>query len=358
MQANNGNEDLDTLADCGFQSHHAAKRKQSAAVREPFALGATTSGHFSGTCLQPSAASRFEGEFMVTFRDARETCIAKISLAAKAGEFVQGVTDGMPGEIPATVSAGPFYTKAEVTTGCPLHVVASNRTDTQTTRRSLEAFVRVYQIPLEQAGRVLLNTNVPTGKGLASSSLDATAAVLAMARAHGIGVSFPEFYRQLCTVERSDPVWSPNTLMFARQAHGIYQALGAMPPMLMIGWDGAPHGVVNTHSVANVDAQRATHASKYQDLFAMVATRNAYDIMDAATESACLNQRYLPKRDFWWAKKLAAGVGGGLVVAHSGTYLGILLPPNTSAQEVGSIRLAIAYQGRRPLNFQMGGASS
>jgi len=49
----------------------------------------------------------------------------------------------------------------------------------------------------------------PSSKGLGSSSVDAAAAIAALAKAHGLVVHPKVVYRILCRVERSDPVFLP-----------------------------------------------------------------------------------------------------------------------------------------------------
>ena len=144
-------------------------------------------------------------------------------------------------------------------------------------------------------------------------------------------------------------------MVFARPEAGTYEVWGPQPRYLLIAWDADPGATVDTAIAAGLDVLRRRHLAEYAEILAMVRTSDPGLMLQAATRSAGLNDLYLPKPGFAWARGLAEAVRGGVIGSHSGTYLGILLPTDSQPDLIGWVRSNILARGLRPHFFLMGG---
>ena len=83
-----------------------------------------------------------------------------------------------------------------------------------------------------------------------------------------------------------------------------------------------------------------------------MASGCAEDVMAVSTASATLNQALLPKRSFELACKLATRFGGGVIVAHTGTIVGVLLHPERD--RVQGVLAHIRAAGLSPVVHTLG----
>ena len=184
-------------------------------------------------------------------------------------------------------------------------------------------------------GLLLLDGDLPEGKGLASSSAD----LVATARATGLalgGVPTPEAIEDLMRgIEPSDGVMYPGVVAFHHREVRLRARLGHLPPMVVVGVDEG--GEVETVGF-NRQPKHFTTASMrtYERLLATltdaVAAGDVDLIGEVATRSALMNQRLCRKRFLDEMIEVCRAVGGlGVVAAHSGTALGVLLAADDPA---------------------------
>lgn len=170
-----------------------------------------------------------------------------------------------------------------------------------------------------------LRSGIPAGKGLGSSSADVLAALSACRQLWG-GFSREGLYRLAASVEPTDPLLGGGLFDSRR---GIVLQEAALPDHARLWWDADPGRTVDTLADAAgrpVDPdgpallRRAAWALRRGDLAALSR---------AATESARRSQARLPRPGFEEAAALARRAGGGVFVGHTGTVMGLLLPPGT-----------------------------
>ncbi|WP_369359710.1 kinase [Streptomyces sp. cg2] len=182
---------------------------------------------------------------------------------------------------------------------------------------------------LRTGGQLSLETTLPEGKGLASSSAD----LVATARAVGNALDEPMPPRRiesyLARIEPTDGVLYPSIVAFHHRSVRLRAVLGSLPPMAVVSIDEG--GAVDT-----VDFNRIpkpfTYGDKreYAGLLARVteavADRDLAEVGRVATRSARMNQVLRRKRQLDSMIRICEEEGGlGVVVGHSGTTLGILL---------------------------------
>ncbi|HVU94582.1 MAG TPA: hypothetical protein VHE34_05125 [Puia sp.] len=147
-----------------------------------------------------------------------------------------------------------------------------------------------------ESKRICLRSNIPRGKGLSSSSTDVLI-VLSLVNGYlEMGLSAAELYCLAARVEPSDPCLSDDILLFYQQAGVVGRRIG-VPPMTLLYFDAAPERAVDTGSVCR---PWTPGLGRYYDWLLRRFLR--------AAEHRC-----------------------GLMVAHSGTFAGMLVPPERVA---------------------------
>jgi uncharacterized protein involved in propanediol utilization len=134
----------------------------------------------------------------------------------------------------------------------------------------------------------------------------------------------------MCKVERSDYLFDPQSIVAANPLDGTHAVVTRAPNCSVLAWDTEPEKSVKTEAVTHLDSCRKPYEREYCDIFKMIATGDISLILRAATRSAELNNRLLPKVGFDAARKLVKELRDiGLVAAHTGTWLGFVLPRPT-----------------------------
>ena len=210
-------------------------------------------------------------------------------------------------------------------------------------------------------GRLEIECNVATGVGLGSSTCDVVAAIRAVCSFHGVALSAGEVARLAIEAEgAADPLMFDGEMVLFAQRHGrVLESLGDWVPrytLLSLDTDEGGHGV-DTLSLPLPDYKDAELAS-FEGLVhrARVAfrDRDASAIAAIATESATLNQRFLPMRQFGRICELANRCGAlGVQISHSGTVAGVLFDESRHVQPDFMARLSDQFRslGLRPLGF-------
>lgn len=178
-------------------------------------------------------------------------------------------------------------------------------------------------------GDLVLDTALPIGKGMASSSADLVATAWAVGRALGAPPTPGEIEALLRDIEPSDGVMYPGTVAYRHRDVRLLERLGYLPALTIVGVDEG--GSVDTITF-NRSARWFSDFDRgeYQRLLGIVRTaiprRDTAAIGAVASRSAVMHQRLHPKRTLPELLRVCRAVGGlGVVAAHSGTMLGVLL---------------------------------
>jgi uncharacterized protein involved in propanediol utilization len=181
-------------------------------------------------------------------------------------------------------------------------------------------------------------------------------ALLGLREERALNVSKTDLYKIMCKVERSDYLFDPQFIVAANPLDGSRSVVTRAPDCSVLAWDTEPEKSVKTEAVMHLDSRRKPYEREYCDLFDMIATGDISLILRAATRSAELNDRLLPKVGFEAARKLVKELGHiGLVCAHTGTWLGFLLPRPIDADV--SLRILEFFARclkRKPTRFETG----
>jgi L-threonine kinase len=194
-------------------------------------------------------------------------------------------------------------------------------------RRLVQAMLRHYGVP--GGGVLTLDSELPEGKGLASSSADLVATARAAGQAIGVDPAPADIEAQLRRIEPSDGVMYHGVVAFHHREVRLRERLGHLPPLTVVGIDeGGEVDTVGFNKVPKVFSaeQRRTYERLLVMLSGAIRAVDVAGIGEVTTRSAVMNQRLCPKRTLEEMLGICREVGGvGVVAAHSGTALGVLL---------------------------------
>lgn len=166
------------------------------------------------------------------------------------------------------------------------------------------------------------------GKGMGSSTADIVAVVNGIANAYGRSVTSAQVARIATSIESSDGTMYPGSVAFAQRTGELLARYEWFPAFNIVTVTPA-----TSLETSSVDFAGKTELGKTFDeiLDLLGRASSAQDHLAfaaAATESARLNQRYVPNAYFRQAMQMAESVGAlGVAIAHTGTMLGMLFAP-------------------------------
>ncbi|MFI6640176.1 GHMP kinase [Streptomyces sp. NPDC050504] len=187
-------------------------------------------------------------------------------------------------------------------------------------------------------GELTLESTVPVGLGMGSSSSDVVAAIRAVAAAFGVALPAGTVARIAVRAETAcDPLMlgDGRPALFAQREGRVLDVLGdALPGAVVVGCALGGGRPVDTLALAGADpeAYGEEDVRAYADLLALL--RRAVREGDAgllgrvATGSARLGQRRLRHAEFDELVEVAGRTGAvGVQIAHSGSVAGLLFDP-------------------------------
>jgi uncharacterized protein involved in propanediol utilization len=195
-------------------------------------------------------------------------------------------------------------------------------------------------------GHLTLASDLSVGKGLASSSADLVAIARAVGRALGRPMGPAQIEELLRDIEPSDGVMYSGAVAFRHREVRLHRRLGPLPPLTVVGLDeGGEVDTIrfNQRPKPFSAADKREYADLLDEISDAIANWDAAGIGRVATRSAELHQRLQPKQTLRQMLDLCAAVGGlGVVAAHSGTAIGILL---SASEPDHDERVRLAYRG-------------
>ncbi len=244
------------------------------------------------------------------------------------GEILQGVfRDGdrrcrglvtLP--VPGAVTRAEFVPRPG-----PLTVVPADRVKA---RRAAELAAAACGRPA--GGALRLDSGLPVGLGLGSSTSDILATVRAVSAAFGTALAPEAVARIAVRAEHaSDPIMlGGGAVLFAQREGRVLERLGpALPAAVVVGCvtgGGAPVDTLALDFAGDVAAFERLRRM----LRLAIATGDVALLGRVSTESARLNQRVLAKDELPELERIAALTGAaGVQVAHSGNVAGLLFDP-------------------------------
>ncbi len=257
---------------------------------------------------------------------------------ATCGELAQGTLGGRHFHITcpidriveATVEARPGRGAVHAPADCPKARRAVERTLAALGRDDVDVLLR-------------LDSPVPRGKGMASSTADVASAIVATAAALGARLAPENIARIALEVEPSDGLMLPGIALMDHRDGSTMEPLGPPPPMWVVVLDLGE--AVDTLAFNAVDrrAMLAPQEPRWRRALEMiregVRTGDATLVAQGATESVLAHAEVAPLPHLGPGLAFARETGAlGVCAAHSGSVVGLLLPDDDERARAAAAR--------------------
>lgn len=244
-----------------------------------------------------------------------------VSSPGSCGEFIQGYMDGISFMVTCPINRYSY---------------AMSQFDGPGDRLPKKATLAVKKT-LNYLGEedrdipIRLKSNILPGKGMASSTADISAVAQAVALSCGKRLTAHEIADIALSIEPSDATFFNGIVRFDHRGGTLIQQIGDCPPLKILIYDcGGEIDTVDFNTRADlVDLQKENE--KYikiaLNLFRKGIQNGSIDeIGRASSISAFANQKILYKKQLNRFYKVGMQVGGkGIICAHSGTVLGLIV---------------------------------
>lgn len=247
------------------------------------------------------------------------------------GELVQGHIENIPFLI--TLPIG-WSTRAMFVGGLdgPLTVWPPSR---RKALRAVELALDSWGKP--RSGMLAIQSALPIGKGMASSSADIVASIRSAAAFYERRISPPEIAAWAASVDPTDGIMYPHVVAFNPLAGQLIERIGTAPPALIIGALG--QGRINTEDHhRHQEPYSRDHEKRLQEALALVrlgiATRDVVRLGMAGRISAEVALERDPDKALGDFLDLAQREQVGVLIGHSGTVRGMLLTVPVPAERI------------------------
>ena len=261
---------------------------------------------------------------------------ASASAPGTCGELAQGMLDGILCMVTCPID---IYSRAtvELYSRQPLDELGMGIEGPEDSPKACKAARATldYLGNTGLGGRLWLDSPLPRGKGMASSTADVSAAIAAAAVAAGVEVS-PKVVAEIAlSVEPSDGIMIPQVAVFDHREGKVARTLGEPPPMRVAILDFG--GSVDTQEFNRVDRNAVLKRLEPRMTEAVslieegMARGDPLRVGKGATISALANQELLFNPRLEAVQELSLRTGAvGVNVAHSGTVIGMLFRDDIS----------------------------
>lgn len=255
------------------------------------------------------------------------------------GELFQGPYDDA-GAMQIAIISLPIrrYSWAHFEVGVPgdLDVETADR---PRCRRAIDLFLAHHECVMP-AGRWSFASELPRGKGMASSTADIVATIRCLDALHGTDSRdlVPVILR---AIERSDSVFLTEHALYLSGAQRLVRSLPDNPGFHVCYLDDG--GTIDTEAVTyrllgHYEAHRNDYARVLDTMLEAFQARDLIGIAGAATRSAALAQKVTPKRAFTALAAERERLGAdGIVVAHTGSLIGYLFADRPDPRRLGEL---------------------
>ena len=270
-----------------------------------------------------------------------------VKVPGSCGELIQGYMNGLDFLVTCPIDCYSIVTiEKKAGEGEILHSLASKEKMIAAIRKTLD----FLGVPLESSGycyQVDLQSHLPVGKGMASSTADMTAAIVAIGLLHGRDLTPEEIAEILLSIEPSDGIFHNGVVAFDHLQGKFYEWIGEAFPVRFLVYDfGGQVDTIafnaNPHlQIQNLEKEPVISRA-YELLKDSFQKKDIVTLGKSVTLSAVENQKILHKPGLTEIIELVIREGAyGINVAHSGTLIGILHDEKT---DIGRIRQLLEKQ--------------
>lgn len=240
-----------------------------------------------------------------------------VRVPGSCGELVQGSLSGEPFLVTCPIDC---YTEVRISDAIDgIHGLG---------RKSLNALERTMIFLGEETfpwGLQLLS-DLPHGKGMASSSADIGAVVAGVSLAYGIPLSSNQMLQIAAAIEPTDGIFLPSVVRLNYLAGVVQETFPVMPALRLTIFDfGGEIDTIVFNQQTDIKKKTASKERLMERALALLRNGTEEGIAEAATISAFAHQSILPKLELKNIFTAAQEMGAlGISIAHSGTVIGIL----------------------------------
>lgn len=250
------------------------------------------------------------------------------------GELLQGSLQRENGHFQVTLPIQKF-SKVAFTPGLLSDGITVTPGHKFKSRALLEKLVDYYDLGI--GGHLCIESELPEGKGMASSSADLVATARAFEAALGRVVPTDILFQLLRSIEPSDGVMYPEFVTFFHRKVELGRLLGCPSRLEVVAIDeGGQIDTIeyNRRNHSYTDEECAEYAGLLQTLESAIPADDIALIGRVATRSAVLNQKRNPKRHLQTVLEIGNHTRAlGVVIAHSGPCIGLIFPAGPAYQE-------------------------
>ncbi|WP_231495879.1 kinase [Paucisalibacillus sp. EB02] len=242
------------------------------------------------------------------------------------GELLQGVLEETPADFLVTFPID-LYSYAAFTVSQNTDDLSVIPAEKKKSVKLAKLILNHYGLPLR--GELKIRSDIPIGKGLASSSADLVATARAIENCYDFVIPKEQLEKFLYDIEPGDGVMYDGIISFYNREVKLIKYLGSLPSLVIVGFDEG--GMVDTSEINNNPKpftllEKKEYKTLLIQLEHAINSRNLKQVGEVSTKSAILNQKLIPKKHLDSFVEICKAVDGlGVVVAHTGTYIGLLL---------------------------------
>lgn len=264
----------------------------------------------------------------------------KVETPGTCGEFIQGWFEGNPCLVSCPIDR---YSTIIIEEGSGnLHGLKPK------TNKMVDAVFQRYAIPsLEKENlHILMNTEIPLEKGMASSTADIAGMAAGLSEFYGLGLTPVDIGSLCASIEPSDNLMFSELNLFNHINGSVLKNFESTVEADLIIIDF--HGGIDTMTFNETqDDYSNQDLETFSEIVAQfekgVRTKSLKDVGEACTKSAFLNQQRLEKPYLEILASLSEQFGGlGTIIGHSGTVIGIMYEKENFQEE--AFRKALAKQ--------------
>lgn len=197
-----------------------------------------------------------------------------------------------------------------------------------------QQMVKLLHHNAKEVDKIVCFSQLPPGKGLASSSADLSAIAMATSLLQGLPMSYKDIAQACLQIEPTDASFYPGIVQFDYKKGAVTNHMGHMPPMKFLIFDTG--GMIDTiafNAQANLDCKIKEKEAVIKEALRLLAEglhlSDPWRIGQAATMSAKANQHILYKPELDACIKLAKELHCyGIITAHSGTIIAFMCAPD------------------------------
>ncbi|SHH41026.1 GHMP family kinase ATP-binding protein [Tepidibacter thalassicus] len=241
------------------------------------------------------------------------------------GEFIQGILEDSEYLVSYAVN---IYSKAQIE-----ERKNNIRKGPYKARKALQEVFKYFNLDVEDTKNIslIVNSDIPIGKGMASSTADIGATIKATLSFLGKELDSHEISKIAAKVEPTDSIFMENNCIFNPLKGEVLKKLGYIDGIRILVLE--PDEKLNTQSIRrenNYFLKKQFNKEKIKEAFEMLEEgfkKNDLKLVGkASTISSLLNENIHKKDGLKDIIKITEEFGAyGVNIAHSGTVIGIIL---------------------------------